>query len=150
MKIAPAAFRLLAKTVPRLLPDGTPERPPASRSEHGLAHAAYAGFCLSLVTTLGVVIGLLTYGTGQTWLGWAKIVLGVLMAAEGFLLARDWRGARSLTLWRIRKRGAVRPAPPSLRRRLAWLLASPVLGLLGIAWLALGTLTAALGVSGLV
>ena len=70
------------------------------------------------------------------------------MAAEGFLLARDWRGARRLVLRRIQQRQGARVGERgSLSRVLLRQFASPALALLGVAWVAAGTLSAALGVS---
>jgi hypothetical protein len=56
----------------------------------------------------------------------------------------DWRGARSLTLAR-RDRSRAVGGRRSVRRRLERSAGSLALQLLGLAWLAAGALTAALG-----
>jgi hypothetical protein len=119
---------------------------PTSRAERALAVVAHRGFNLSLVVSAALLLGVLALGWQARWLDWAELVLGLAMAAEGALLATDWRGARKLVVGRLRRRhgGA------SLRRRVLWRLTSPALQLLGVAWIGAGALTAALGLGRIV
>jgi hypothetical protein len=113
-----------------------------------LAVAGYWGFNAALIVSAVLLLGFLAIGSNAAWLGWLKVVLGATMAAEGFLLARDWRGARRLVLWRIQQRQGARVGErASLSSLLLRRLASPALELLGVAWVAAGTLAAALGVA---
>jgi hypothetical protein len=128
-----------------------PEPAPARRSERAFAAIAYAGFNLSLLISAALLLGVLALDSQAAWLNWSKLVLGVALAGEGFLLALDWRGARRLTLWRIRRwRSAGRERDMSLSKRIGWKLASPVLELLGIGWILVGLLAAGLGLTAIV
>jgi hypothetical protein len=113
-----------------------------NRSERALAVVAHRGFNLSLVVSGALLLGVLALGWEARWLDWAEVVLGLAMAAEGALLATNWRGARRLTLLRLQRR---RSARASLRSRVLWRLASPALEVLGVVWVGAGTLTAVLG-----
>jgi hypothetical protein len=115
------------------------------RSERALAFVAHRGFNLSLLISGALLLGVLALGWKPRWLDWAELVLGVAMAAEGVLLATNWRGARRLTLGRLRSGRQV-----SLRSRIVWRLASPALQLLGVVWIGAGMLTAALGLGRIV
>ena len=117
-----------------------------TRSERALALVAHRGFNLSLVVSGALLLGVLALGWKARWLDWAEVVLGLAMAVEGALLATNWRGARKLTLERLRRRRAT----ASLRSRLVWRLASPALELLGIAWVGAGALTAFFGLGRIV
>jgi hypothetical protein len=119
---------------------------PPTRFERALALVAHRGFNVSLVISAALLFGVLALGWKPRWLDWAELVLGLAMAAEGALLATDWRGARKLALGRLRQRRA----RASLRSRIVWRLASPALQLLGVAWIAAGALTAALGLGRIV
>lgn len=114
---------------------------PTSRSERALAAAVHRGFNLSLVISAALLLGVLALGWKPRWLAWAELVLGLALAAEGALLATDWRGARKLAIGRLRRRRT----RASLRSRIGWRLASPALQLLGVVWVGAGVLTAALG-----
>ncbi len=120
--------------------------PPTRRVDHALARAAHRGFQVSVVTSAALLFGLLSLDMHATWLAWVKIVLGTTTAAEGLLLASNWRDGRRLTLWRLRRRMA-RPDQPS---RLTWIISSFGLQLLGVIWLAIGVLAASFGLQGLV
>jgi hypothetical protein len=118
---------------------------PTRRSERALAHALYWGLGLAVVTSGLLVAGLLSFADGSRPVAGVKLALGLAMLAEGLVLAVNWRGARWLTLWRLRqRRGVPEPQRPSLRRRLGEPLAVGALQLLGVAWLAGGLLVAAL------
>jgi hypothetical protein len=118
-----------------------------NRSERVLAVVAHRGFNLALVVSAALLLGVLALGWKARWLDWAELVLGVAMALEGVLLATNWRGARTLTLSRLRQR---RQARESLRSRIVWKLASPALELLGVVWVGAGALAAALGLGRIV
>ena len=120
----------------------------ASRLERGLSSAGYWGFNLSLGISAAFVFGLLALSSDARWVGWLKLGLGIVLAAEGLLLASNWRRGRALVLWRIRRRGGRRPvARPPVRGLLARGLADPALQLLGAAWLAAGVFAAVLGLA---
>ena len=126
------------------------EASPTRRSERALAVVAHRGFNLSLVISGALLLGVLALGWKPRWLDWAELILGLAMAAEGALLATNWRGARKLALERLRRRRSGRQARASLRSRIIWRLASPALQLLGVAWIGAGALTAALGLGRIV
>jgi hypothetical protein len=126
-----------------------PLAPPAGRVEHAVAFAAHRGLAVGIVVSAAFVFGLLAVNSEATWLAWLRLALGLVLIVEGLLLATDWRGARRLTLWRMRRHepfGVRRPLKHRLRRALA----SPGLQLLGLVWLGAGLLAAALGLSQLV
>jgi len=128
------------------------ERPlaaPVGRVERSLAFATHRGFAVSLVISVGLAFGLLAVNSGAVWLAWLRIAVGLVLIAEGLLLATDWRGARRLTLWRMRRGETVGVRLP-LAHRLVRALASPGLQLLGIVWLGAGILAAALALPQLV
>ena len=104
---------------------------------------------MSLVISAGLVLGLLAASSDAAWLAWLRIALGLVLIAEGLLLATDWRGARRLTLWRMRRGEAAGVRLP-LTQRLVRSLASPGLQLLGIVWLGAGILAATLALPQLV
>ena len=81
-----------------------PLAPPAGRVQHTFALAVHWGFALSVVISASIVLGLLASDSTAAWLAWLRIALGLVLIAEGLLLATDWRGARRLMLWRIRRR----------------------------------------------
>jgi hypothetical protein len=111
-----------------------------------LAVVAHRGFNLSLVISAALLLGVLALGWRARWLDWVELVLGLVLAGEGFLLATDWRRARHLLLSRLRRRRA----QASLTARLVWRLASPALQLLGVGWIGAGALTAALALARIV
>lgn len=124
--------------------------PPARGSERVLAAVAHRGFQISLLISVAFLLGLLALDTHAVWLRSLKLALGAELIGEGLLLATDWRGARRLTLWRLRRRrGDSRQARSSVLARLAWRLASPALQLLGVIWLGAGILAATLAGQGL-
>jgi hypothetical protein len=126
-----------------------PLAPPVGRFQRWLAFAAHRGFAVSLVISAGLALGLLAVSSEATWLAWLRIALGLVLIAEGLLLATDWRGARRLTLWRMRRGETVGVRLP-LTQRLVRSLASPGLQLLGIVWLGAGILAATLALPQLV
>jgi hypothetical protein len=119
----------------------------SGRSERVIATAAYYGFNLSLVVSAALLLGVLALDLHAVWLEWAKLVFGLALAVEGFVLAMDWHGARRLTVARIRRRGKQQT---SLLGSVAWKLASPVLEVVGIAWVLTGLLAAGLGLTRIV
>ncbi len=104
-------------------------------------------FYCALAISAALIFGLLGIGSNAAWFSWLKLGLGVALAVEGFLLARDWRGARGLLLERLGRGRAHRQG--SLRRQLAGRAWESGLQLLGTAWILAGLLAAGLGVSGL-
>lgn len=109
--------------------------------------AVLPAFYVSCAISAALVFGLLAIGSHATWFSLLKIGIGVALALEGFLLARDWRGARALLLQRLGHGRAERRG--SLRRRLAggtWELGLQVLGTV---WMLAGLFAAALGATGL-
>jgi hypothetical protein len=122
---------------------------PIGRFQRALAFAAHRGFTLSLVISAALVLGLLAIGSDAAWLAWLRIALGLILIVEGLLLATDWRGARRLTLWRMRRSESGGVQLP-LTHRLVRSLAGPGLQLLGIVWLGAGILAATLGLPTLV
>ena len=126
-----------------------PLAPPVGRFQRSLAFAAHRGFILSLVISAAFIFGLLAIGSDAVWLAWLRIGLGLVLIVEGLLLATDWRGARRLVLWRMR-RGETGGVQLPLTHRLVRGLASIGLQLLGIAWLGAGIFAATLGLPQLV
>ncbi len=126
-----------------------PLAPPVGRVERALAFATHRGFAVSIVISAALVLGLLAYDSEAAWLAWLRIGLGLVLIAEGLLLATDWRGARRLTLWRMR-RGETGGVQLPLTHRVVRRLAGPGLQLLGIAWLGAGILAATVGLPTLV
>ncbi len=117
----------------------------ASRLARGLASAAYWGFNLSLGISAALVFGLLALSSDAWWVGWLKLGLGTVLAAEGLLLVSNWRRGRTLVLTRIKQRQPATRAP--LRALVVRHLADPALQLLGAAWLAAGVFAAVLGLT---
>jgi cytochrome c biogenesis protein CcdA len=126
-----------------------PLAPPAGRVERVVAFAGHRGFAVGIVISVALVLGLLAVNSEATWLAWLRIALGLVLIAEGLLLATDWRGARRLTLWRMRRHEPFGVRLP-LKHRIRRALASPGLQLLGLIWLGVGLLAASLGLSQLV
>ena len=116
---------------------------PVGRTERALAFAVHRGFALCLLISAALALGLLAIGSDAAWLAWLRIALGLILVAEGVLLATDWRGARRLTLWRMRRGETAGVALP-LTHRLVRKLAGPGLQLLGLVWLGAGLLAAGL------
>lgn len=106
--------------------------------------AAVPAFYCSCAISVALIFGLLAIGSQATWFSWLKVGLGVALAVEGVLLARDWRGARGVLLERLGRGRAQRHG--SLRRQLAGRAWESGLQLLGTAWMLAGLLAAALGV----
>jgi hypothetical protein len=141
LKIAAATARVLRDHAQRV---GEVQPPPSSRFDRMFASAVFWGLNVALLCSAALVLGFLTIGNHVVWLGWLRIVLGVLMVVEGLLLVGDWRGARRLVVQRIRQpRGG---GGLTLSRLLPRQLTSLVLQLFGVAWLGAGTLAAARGV----
>lgn len=115
--------------------------PPATnRFARTLTVVTHRGFNLCLLVSAALLLGVLALGWTARWLDWAELVLGLALAAEGFLLATNWHDARRLLVARLR----TRRAQASLTARVGWRLASPALQLLGVVWIGAGALTAAL------
>jgi hypothetical protein len=149
IKFAPRAIRIITRL------SGPSQRaplaPPRTRFQRVLALAAHWGFNLSLAITVLLVTGFLATSSGGTWLNAARLALGIVLLLEGFLLTKDWRGARRLVLWRLQRRTlAAGVVNTTLRRRLATPLFEPGLQLLGLLWLAAGLLTVGLTLQQLV
>jgi hypothetical protein len=140
-KLAPRALRMLARSSAG---GAAPPAPPRNRFERSLAFTSHWGLNLSVVLSALLLAGLLDASSSADWLNWTRLALGLAMLLEGALLAADWRGARRLTLWRLRERRKAPGTARSLRSRLLGRLADPGLQLLGLVWLAAGLLTAAL------
>jgi hypothetical protein len=126
-----------------------PLAPPVGRFQRSLALAAHRGFILSLAISAAFMLGLLALDSGAAWLAWLRVALGLVLIVEGLLLATDWRGARRLALWRMR-RGETGGGRLPLTHRLVRGLAPIGLQLLGIAWLGAGLLAATIGLPQLV
>jgi hypothetical protein len=101
----------------------------------------------ALAISAALILGLLAVGSHSAWFSWLKIGIGVALVAEGFLLARDWHGARGLLLTGLGRGRADRRG--SVRRQLAGKAWESGLQLLGTAWILAGLLAAGLGISGL-
>ena len=140
--------RWLARVGPAVVGTPPPPSPPARRAERAYALAVYTGFGLAIVATVAVLLGALALDSDGRWLAWAKLGVGIAMGLEGLLLAKDWRGARRLTLWRLRRRRSGDDGHlTTLRSRLSWRVASPLLMFVGVAWVTMGFLLAVLGLS---
>ena len=57
-----------------------------------------------LAISVALIFGLLAIGSHAAWFSWLKVGIGVALVVEGFLLARDWRGARGLAARAARPR----------------------------------------------
>jgi hypothetical protein len=123
--------------------------PPRNRFERVLAFAAHRGFAVSVGISAALILGLLAYSSDAAWLAWLRIALGLVLIAEGLLLATDWRGARRLTLWRMRRRDTTGATLP-FTHRMVRKLAGPGLQLLGVLWLGAGILAATIALPQLV
>jgi hypothetical protein len=120
---------------------------PAGRGGRAAAELLNAGLAFSVVASAALLLGVLTIETDARWALWAKVGIGLAMLLEGALLVTNWRGARHVAIWRLQRK---RVPSGALASRIGWRLASPALQLLGLLWLAAGTLTAALGLQQLV
>jgi hypothetical protein len=123
--------------------------PPRNRFERLLAFAVHRGFAISILISVALILGLLAYSSDAAWLAWLRIALGLVLITEGLLLATDWRGARRLTLWRMR-RGDTTGEKLPLTHRIVRKLAGPGLQLLGVVWLGAGILAATIALPSLV
>jgi hypothetical protein len=126
-----------------------PLAPPTGRIERAVAFVGHRGFAVGIVISVALVLGLLASDSEATWLAWLRLALGLVLLAEGLLLATDWRGARRLTLWRMRRREPAGVRFP-LKHRVRRALASPGLQLLGIVWLGAGILAVTIALPTLV
>ena len=123
---------------------------PARARDRALGRASYWGFALCLLLTVIALLGALAVRSHGSWLAWAKIGSGVVLIVEGVVLARDWGGARRLLLWRLQERRKDQSTTERLSRALLRRAIAPALGAIGIAWVGLGLLFAALGAAKLV
>jgi hypothetical protein len=119
---------------------------PATRPERALGLAAYVGYYVCLALSAVLLVAFAVVETDGFWLAWTKIALGAVLLAEGFLLAKDWRGVRRMVLWRIQqRRGATVGEQLTYGRRLSQRISALGIQLLGVAWIAGGTFVAAMG-----
>ena len=144
-RIASWALRALvgqarARAVPR-----TPLPAPSRARDRALGHLSSWGFALCLLLTVIAFLGALTVHSHGAWLAWAKIGSGVVLMAEGLLLAGDRFGVRRLLLWRLQERRRDQSATERLSRAVLRRAVAPPLGAIGVAWVGLGLLFAALG-----
>lgn len=123
---------------------------PARARDRALARLTYRGYILCLLLTVVAFLGVFALRTHAAWLSWAKIGFGVLLIAEGLLLARDWHGARRLLLWELQERSRDRSATEPLSRSILRRAIAPALGAIGIVWVGLGVFVAALGAARLI
>lgn len=123
---------------------------PARARDRALGHAGYWGFALCLLLTVIALLGALAVHGHGAWLAWAKIGSGIVLIVEGLVLARDVRGARRLLLWRLQERRNDQSTTERLSRALIRRAVAPALGAIGLAWVGLGLLFAALGAATLV
>ena len=142
---AKLALRLAAQLLSRPA-TGTATRAPAPAGGRARAAAAllHAGLAFSLLASAALLLGALAIQTDVRWALWTQTGVGIAMILEGALLCTNWRGARGLLLWRLQRKH-LPAAPVGMTARIGWRLASPLLQLLGLLWLAAGTLTALLG-----
>jgi hypothetical protein len=129
-----------ARTVPRQRLET-----PARARDRVLGHVSYWGFAFCLLLTAVAFLGALTVHSHGAWLAWAKVGCGAVLMAEGLVLVRDWGGARRLLLWRLQERRHDQSATETLSRALLRRAVAPALGAIGVAWVGLGLLFAALG-----
>ena len=123
---------------------------PARARDRALGHASYWGFAFCLLLTVIAFLGALTLHSRGAWLAWAKIGSGLVLIVEGLVLARDLGGVRRVLLWRIQERRKDQSTTERLSRALLRRAVGPALGAIGIAWVGLGLLFAALGAARLV
>jgi len=123
---------------------------PARARDRALGHASYWGFALCLLLTVIAFLGALTIHSHGAWLAWAKIGCGIVLIVEGLVLARDLGGVRRVLLWRIQERRKDQSTTERLSRALLRRAVGPALGAIGIAWVGLGLLFAALGAAKLI
>jgi hypothetical protein len=146
---AKLALRLAAQLLSRPAPGTTTATAarapvPTRGRARGAAALLHVGLAFSLLASAALLLGALAIETDVRWALWTQTGVGIAMILEGALLCTDWRGARGLLLWRLQRKH-LPSAPVGLGARLGWRLASPLLQLLGLLWLAAGTLTALLG-----
>jgi hypothetical protein len=123
---------------------------PTRARDRALGHASYWGFALCLLLTVIAFLGVLAVHSHGAWLAWAKIGSGIVLIVEGLVLARDWGGARRLLLWRLQERRKDQSTTERLSRALLRRAVAPALGAIGVAWVGLGVLFAALGAAKLI
>jgi len=123
---------------------------PVRARDRALAHVSYWGFAFCALLTVVAFLGALTLRSHGAWLSWAKIGSGAVLIVEGAVLARDWGGARRLLLWRLQERRKDQSTTERLSRALLRRAVAPALGAIGVAWVGLGVLFAALGAAKLV
>jgi len=149
-RLAASALRALVRHVQTRSVQRPRLETPARARDRALGHASYWGFALCLLLTVIALLGALTVRSHGAWLAWVKIGSGVVLIVEGLVLARDWRGARRLLLWRLQERRKDQSTTERLSRALLRRVVAPALGAIGIAWVGLGLLFAALGAARLV
>ena len=123
---------------------------PARARDRAVGHASYWGFAFCLLLSVIAFLGALTVHTHGTWLSWVKVGAGVVLLAEGLVLARDWGGARRLLLWRLQERRKDQSTAEHLSRSLLRRVVAPALGAIGVAWIGLGIVAIAFGAAKLV
>lgn len=123
---------------------------PTRARDRALAHVSYWGFALCLLLTVIAFLGALAVHRHGAWLSWTKIGSGIVLIVEGLVLARDWRGVRRLLLWRLQERRKDQSTTERLSRSLLRRAIAPALGAIGVVWVGLGVLFAALGAAKLI
>src|SRR5439155_25806484 len=112
----------------------------------------YWGFLVALVFSVVTAFGFnFNFVSHAQWAGWARVGVGVVLIAEGLVIAVDWQGARRFVLRRLYERvhGVDDRRPPRLRLWL-WRLLAPALVVVGGLWVALGSFELAQGLRTLI
>jgi hypothetical protein len=121
------------------------------------AHGRFGGQWLAVLMHYGLFAALaasvLTFfasaverGLSDRPFGIFQIVVGIVMAVEGFLAVTNWRGARRLLLLRMHRRGG---SPSSIFGAFRWRLIGAALFVVGVAWVAVGVMNFAQGIADL-
>jgi hypothetical protein len=108
---------------------------PVGRREQTVAALGYRGAQASLLITLALVFGLAASESHSRWLAGARLALGIVLLAEGYVLGTNLLGGRRLTVWRVQHRRRREGAVGSPAVRLALDL---VVQLAGVVWIAGG------------
>jgi hypothetical protein len=117
---------------------------PVGRRERAVAAAGFRGLQLSLLITFALIFGLAASESRSPWLAVARLTLGIVLLAEGYLLGTNWLGGRRLTVWRVQSRRGREGASGSPAARV---LLDFVIQLAGVVWLAGGVYLVWLGLA---